>query len=323
MDYTSKVYIKYIVQILFFSTIFYGCYIFYIAAMYKPFDSNILWVDNMLAKKVAMFSDICSPKLVLTGGSGTLFGLSALQIEKTTGIRTVNFATSAALGTDYVLERTKQVLHPGDTVLYPVEISLLLDEKKYYSAYVNFILATDKSYINSLPLYEKMHFFTAVSPWLILNNFFDPDSQPHQESVEVKVYHSQAINSHGDEIMNLQHNSAAISSLKPFYFTSTIPTGNMKQIVTFANWCKQNKIRFIVSFANTVDFSVYHDRNSNFALYSSSILQYFAQHGVDVMGSPQDFLFPACYFFDTQYHLTLDGVTLRTSKLVSEFYQLF
>lgn len=314
-DSKKAAHLKFVAWTMVCGAILYGCYISYVALFYRPFDSNILWVDNMLSKKLEMASNLPSPKLVLAGGSATLFGLSARQMEQALGIPTINLATSAGLGVDYTLERTKEILRPGDIVLYPAEISVLLDEKHGYAFFINFILGKDRRYVQFLPLLERLRVYAAVSCWSIGNDFLNADCQPHQESEAVGVYHSRAINEHGDQTMNSSPVPSAIANLQPFTFTSTLPTYNMTQVVQFAQWCKYHRIRFILGFSNTLDFPQYHG-DSNFEAYSRRMLQYFASRQVEVLGTPTDALMPRQYFFDTIYHLTQEGVQLRTQRML-------
>src|ERR1022692_1229931 len=57
------------------------------------------WAFELNQKKRHMADQAASPRLLLVGGSATLFGLSAKEIEAQTGCHTINLGTHAALGT--------------------------------------------------------------------------------------------------------------------------------------------------------------------------------------------------------------------------------
>ena len=75
------------------------------------------WAFDITQKKRLLARQTPSPRLLLVGGSATLFGLSAQELEHQTGWRTLNLGTHAALGTVYLLRETQQLARPGDTVL--------------------------------------------------------------------------------------------------------------------------------------------------------------------------------------------------------------
>lgn len=82
------------------------------------------WASELNKKKRLIAEATTSPKLILVGGSGTLFGVSAREIQQQTGWRTVNLGTHAALGTTLILDLAQAVAKPGDTVLLALEYEL-------------------------------------------------------------------------------------------------------------------------------------------------------------------------------------------------------
>ena len=68
------------------------------------------WCHEITLKKRAAAAEADSPKLVLLGGSATLFGVNAAELERTLGVPTINGATHAALGMAYILESGKRLL---------------------------------------------------------------------------------------------------------------------------------------------------------------------------------------------------------------------
>jgi len=74
--------------------------------------------------KKAYLKQITKPKIVVVGGSSALFGIDAQQIESSTGIPTVNMGVFASLGIDYMLDKAKKVLKPGDIIVTSIEYPL-------------------------------------------------------------------------------------------------------------------------------------------------------------------------------------------------------
>src|ERR1035437_2430394 len=82
------------------------------------------WAFEVNQQKRRVADQTASPRLLLVGGSATLFGLSAKEIEAQTGWHTINLGTHAALGTTYILHLAEQTAGPGDTVLLVLEYEL-------------------------------------------------------------------------------------------------------------------------------------------------------------------------------------------------------
>ena len=82
------------------------------------------WAYELNQQKRRAAEQAAPPRLLLVGGSATLFGLSAKEIQAQTGYHTINLATHAALGTAYILHLAEQVAKPGDTVLLVFEYEL-------------------------------------------------------------------------------------------------------------------------------------------------------------------------------------------------------
>jgi hypothetical protein len=60
-------------------------------------------------------------KIVVVGGSSSLFGVRCQTIAAETGLPCVNMAVTAGLGVDLVLAKVEDVIRPGDVVLLPLE----------------------------------------------------------------------------------------------------------------------------------------------------------------------------------------------------------
>src|SRR5438132_6167383 len=82
------------------------------------------WAFQLTQKKRALAAQASSPKLLIVGGSATLFGISAKEIECETGYRSINLANHAALGPTYMLREAQRAAKSGDTVLLAFEYEL-------------------------------------------------------------------------------------------------------------------------------------------------------------------------------------------------------
>ena len=125
------------------------------------------WINDTIKIKENIALNIPGNKIVFVGGSATLFGVRTEDIEKELNIPTVNYGVHAALEIDYILERAKKILKPGDIVILPLEYNHLLYDGSLNEVRTRFVLLFDKKYYNSLPLFRKNQLFFKFSPLTI------------------------------------------------------------------------------------------------------------------------------------------------------------
>ena len=92
------------------------------------------------------------------GRVGSLFGISAREIEKQTGYSTLNLATHAALGPAYILNNAKSEARPGDTVLLVLEYELYMANQRS-AVWLDYLVARDPRYFHGLSLREEWNVF--------------------------------------------------------------------------------------------------------------------------------------------------------------------
>src|SRR5689334_19595590 len=108
---------------------------------------STVWAYEINQKKLARAASIQKPKLLLVGGSATLFGVQAELIEKTLHYPTVNLGTHASLGLPYMCHLTKQAAKPGDTVVLAFEYNTYnFGLVRRDAVFVDYLLARDPAY---------------------------------------------------------------------------------------------------------------------------------------------------------------------------------
>ena len=60
----------------------------------------------------------------------------------------------AALEIDYILDRAKKILKPGDIVIVPLEYNVLLYDGSLNEVRARYVLLFDKDYYNSLSFFK-------------------------------------------------------------------------------------------------------------------------------------------------------------------------
>ncbi len=102
-------------------------------------DPEVQWIKSIYENKVERAerasSTQTSRRLLIVGGSGTHFGVNALQIEQELGIPVFNMGLHAGLGLNAILATVSGEIRSGDIVLLIPEYDLMAkDGTGYYSS---------------------------------------------------------------------------------------------------------------------------------------------------------------------------------------------
>ncbi len=277
------------------------------------------WSYEINQKKLQRAASIQKPKLLLVGGSATLFGMQAELIQKTLDYPTVNMGTHAGLGIAYMLHLTEQAAKPGDTVLLAFEYNTYtFGIVRRDPVFVDYLLARDAAYFRSLPIEARFEIAMMTSlPRLRkgLKNYF----RPERPAPLVPIYHPSHLNLYGDQLdheatnrqahtPNLYGRDAALA----FDLLKDIPAS--ESIREFVSWARANNVRVLATYPNIMDNSIYKTPRARGAL--QRIQQLYAELDISMIGSFEESLLPPSAFLDTFYHLTREAARLRTERLI-------
>ena len=282
------------------------------------------WAYELNQQKRRAAEQAASPRLLLVGGSATLFGISAKEIQAQTGYNTINLATHAALGTTYILQLAKQVAKPGDTVLLVFEYELYtwgkLDQAWVDAMLVDYIVSRDPAFFWRLSIPEQWHIFMLISTHRIVDGLKQRfrTERPFDDS-GLGVYSVRHLNEWGDLTGHTSaHRLAKRDPIRQFKCDlgrglPEHPQG-FGAIESFCRWAQTNRVRVLATFPNMCDHPEYHGPAAQRSV--KNIEDFFAHLGVPVVGDYTDSLLPEEEFLDTVYHLTEETALARTRRLI-------
>ena len=226
----------------------------------------------------------------------------------------------AALEIDYILDRVKKILKPGDVVILPLEYNHLLYDGSLNEVRTRFILLFDQNYYNSLSFFEKIHYFVKFSPLTIELTMWGTFWKLTGNKNSLRTYDIKTLNKNGDETNNIgndiikrKYDDILPIAIKKGDFKETF---GLRKINNFNKWCLEHNIKFFVTYAPTIYFDVYND--NDYQEYFNKVQAYFREHHIKTIGSPNDFFYKPDFFYDTQYHLNSSGMTCHTQRLLSK-----
>lgn len=282
----------------------------------SPTESS-RWSYEIYQIKSEIAESLDSPKIVIVSGSNSLFGISCKMIYDETGFNCVNGGTHAGLGTHYILEASKKWLNSEDMVILPLEYSSYYDDGKFSDLLIDYVLSRDFDYFKSANIVDQISIISGVSferlSKGIGNKFFFKD-KPWQS-----FYNSKNLNEYGDETSNLVSNITAknqhkLDNIKPMKSQGQINhSKGMKFIADYVKFCRQNDIKILATWPNTIWFDTY--KNTKQSEWKA-IKNFYKKLNVDILGNPEDFMYDKSMFYDSSYHLNNIGVEKRTRKLI-------
>ncbi len=281
------------------------------------------WACEILRKKEAAAAEAGSPKLLIAGGSASLFGISARELERQCGIRAVNLGSHAALGTDYLLHVARQCARPGDTVLLVLEYELYyhgrVEARWADKLFLDYLVARAPDYFWSLTPREQWNVFMLMPGDRLIRGLKQRFRRPRAPAYG-GVYNPAFINRWGDQTNHPDHDKPANRS----GITNVVsvlsgrlrePPAGLPVIARFCQWAREHGVRVLATYPNLADRPEYESDSAR--RFIASLEDFYRAQDVPVIGRYTDFIYPADDFFDTMYHLTEEAAVARTRRLAS------
>lgn len=301
--------------------------VYWVLAFYffkTPLTSLVFRV--YMDKKEEIAKSVSGPKIILSSGSATLYGLRAKDIQEEFGVPTVNLAVNAGLGIDYILYRAKKVMRAGDIVILPLEYNHFLYQGEYSFAKSFYIKTYDRKYFENLSMYEKIWDIVNTRPDYFFKGIIEQLTYRNAEFEVMKMDMLKNSTNNGDSFKILPKKRDLIKRIRPFDISrgkrgeKFVETAGLKTLNDFSKWCKQNNIILYITYANTIHFKEYD--TASYLEYFDFLQNYFKKNGIYTIGAPSDFFYDAALFYDTEYHLTQDAITIRTKQFIGKMEEL-
>ena len=304
---------KIFILILLFLSIFLSVNFFY----YKV-PQKTLWIYKCFEVKDKYAKSINTKKIVFTSGSNTLFGMETNLVEKELGIPVVNMAIQAGLETDYILYRAKQILNKNDIIILPFEYENFNWNGDSSIVRTNFLLTHDKGFIaNNMNMYEIVKMIIPLSPLDTFNSFREQSLINIKEKAIGKGYTSLTLNSNGDETYKKDTKEILLQTThKPFQIPLEKEPYGLQVIKEFSLWCKKNNIKLYITFPNIIILEEY--KEEKYVKYFNNLIEYFNKNNIKIIGKPMDAMYPIEYFYDSKYHMNIQGANIRTKDFIKK-----
>ena len=315
-------YIKYLRSVL---SGFLFCLAIYLSAVFYqlgvPISEQNSSIHRVYAFKSSLISSFNQPKLLIIAGSNANAGISCQMIQSATAMPCLNGGIHAGVGLDYMLDRARSWLNPGDVALLPLEYQHYQDDNVPSDRLVDHVMAHDPEYLRSVDLATKIRFLSGVSFERLAQGVVAKIKQP--EPSQAKAISAQEVhkNGYGDNTHQREADLTPelrekIANLKPLPLSGYLPSSHgMDSIREFVDWCKKHDIKVLATWPNTVWFENYKQPQSQ--AFFQSIEDFYTSLGVPVLGQPEQAMYDKSMFYDSIYHPHDRGKRQRTEVLIN------
>jgi hypothetical protein len=272
----------------------------------------------MLIDKRVMLTSKPAPRLILVGGSNLMFGVDSALLQQTLGLRVVNMGVFGGLGILAPLEVILPQVRPGDTVLMVPEYTILFTTLMPFGKdYYRWFLAVDpkaawRLYYSQQPTQALMSDFLLLIRDKIGALFVIPSKGNHSLAGNGYMRYLQVVNRFGDgseEIVPVPADRLAArdTAFRPDAFKPEV----VEQLNAVAASIRARGGRVLLTFG----VYPYAEYELNHELIGSTAEQLRTRGQFQVVGTPQDFLFPYEDFSDSVNHLRAPARSERTRRL--------
>jgi len=215
------------------------------------------------------------------------------------------------IGLKYMLEHIKPYIYQNDIVLLIPEYGVFFDgtwkgERALAEALSEF--PEGLKYVTSFHQIDFTGFLRAVQ--LRMQKFLKTKTPLIRE-----VYNRKNFNKNGDNIGHLDKPIKLDKVRKDqFDFSNKIDRGPISLLNQFYKFCQEKDIKAFLSFPPIP--------KSQYEGDGDTISKFYTNLGTDlhipIISSPDDYIYPIGYFYDTGYHLNAIGRKIRTQMLIAD-----
>lgn len=284
-----------------------------------PYQSDQSYYAAMRDKYYANLNRI-EPGIVLVGGSNLAFGVDTQAISKHFNMPALNLGFHAGLKRDFFLNVCKKNIIKGDVIILVFE----------YSAYIEDLMSEDITWytvdncvdlmrcVPSSNVFNLVRYYPIYLTKKIKESILNPHPKPNN-----KAYWYESFNEYGDNIYERYENLSDKEEIKNTAYIEIkkdiISDESVEAFVSFRKYCESKGARVYASCPSVDEYAVkeIENRGLDFKKY------YEEKTGIKMISNPDDYILPTQYFYDSDYHLNLNGVKIRTDMLINDIETVF
>lgn len=304
---------KFVLRILIYCSVIFGCtaLLWRILISVKN-DYSTHSHETNVHKQIERLDTMSSPKIIIIGGSGCGFGICSPLLQEHYNKNVCNTGTHAGLGLNLQINLFRKYITTNDIVIvipeyeqytkmfYGDETALRILTSIYPEGY------KQVSFLQQMHLYRYVPMaFTDAQKCKGMGIFGD-----------TIPYAKEAVNEFGD-VERYANRNHANKEWKPNILKGYISVIPFLILKDFNEECKEKRVHLFI-FPPAFRQEAFECNKSKI----NEIWRRLEKNNLPVVSYPEAYMLPDSLYYDTDYHLTYEGVIIRTNKLIADIDSL-
>lgn len=280
----------------------------------EPWIKNVYVIKEYIAKQ-----DNIKKRIIVVGGSSTLFGFNGAIIEKNTNFKFLNLGTHAGLPINYHLDKVLKMAKEGDKIFLPLEFSYYHKTTPYWDNwYIQNMLFWDTNYSQYITKEGILFSMLTTKPTDLIKataKFLKKqESNPivkwEQKEITPNMYSFLNLDKYGDFCFNLKNSFLE----NPQYIEKNQEVSDffIDEFLRAKTILRERGVEIFLIYPPTI-------KNPNFNLDDENTIKKIdylkselKKYNIEILGNPKDYHFDRDLFLDTAYHLNCEGAKQRS-----------
>lgn len=264
--------------------------------------------------KDQLFETALPPRLILIGGSNLAYGIDSAILEEGLGLNPVNTAIHVTLGAKYMFDNSLKYIIPGDVIVVSLEYQQFFGKDMYGGEeLLRTVMDVDRTSMSTLNLEQWLNIIKYLPEYSLSK--IKPSEYNFKENPFIGIYERGSFNEYGDAYI---HWTRDPRQFKPHLKSEGEYNSDLiAYLLDYEKKVHRLGARLYLTFPG-LQAETYQNMAEQISLIESELLK----SGLELVSTPSRYRFETDYFHDTPYHLTKDGVVLRTAYLVEDLQKV-
>lgn len=282
-----------------------------LASLARAFDYDY---DSAMADKYMRLKNTPGKRLILVGGSSMTFGLNSVDLKaQYPNYEIINFGNSFLYGISPLFDMLEANIHEGDVVVFAPEYFPIMFANEEAISMANWqYLESNYDILEDLNLQRNTCILNTYLAYLNRKRSYLPGKLTNKDSVYVRS----GVNSFGDLIVYRGSKGIYQPSVPQASFPTDLGMGKYNEC--FKNLTEKGA-KCLFSFPPMSNGGAGKEYMNNLgAGFVNSLKAKIDSNYCTIISSFGDYAFDKNLFYDSMYHLTLEGATVRTAQLIAD-----
>jgi hypothetical protein len=299
---------KFLTRLLFF--IIPSLIIFFTIIFLPPSASFKKCLLYSLIDKNNLMATDSSPRIIFIGGSNLSFGLNCQMIKDSLKINPIDIGIHIGLGLKYMLSNAEDYIRESDIIVVSPEY------QNFYGEIANGGIELLSTIVEvspkSIKLLDYKQYFSLIQNIPeFLKSKWESEITKSVSDTAIGIYDRKSFNSYGDVYT---HWKLPKEKVVPFgKMEGKMNKNLLLSLNNFKNLVYKKKAKLFIAFPCYQDLSFV-----NSSLQIKEIEVNLKKNGFNLLSAPERYIIPDSLIFNSPYHLTKQGVDLRTTLLIED-----